>query len=307
MPKVSVLLPNYNHAQYLELRLNSILNQTFQDYELIILDDNSQDKSRSIIEKFRNNGKISHIIYNSQNSGSVFAQWVKGINLAKGEYIWIAESDDFCDETFLEQTYKVIIKDSSIGIVFTASELIFPNETKSFLDFFISTFRREPPLTCHSINGNEYIQNYLMNACSIINVSSVLINKRYVSTRMLEEVTKYKFFGDWFFYINVLQNSNIVFINKELNKFRRPALAHTYKIDVKMYLKERSDILLEQSRILVNVQEIEKEFDKIYYMYVSNINYWIYTKELLIRFVKIMRADRNWFKRLLIVLRYTNV
>ena len=68
---ISVIVPNYNHASFLKQRIDSILNQTFQDFELIILDDCSTDNSREIIETYRNHLKVSHIIYNTENSGSL--------------------------------------------------------------------------------------------------------------------------------------------------------------------------------------------------------------------------------------------
>ncbi len=92
--RVSVILPNYNHSKYLKQRIDSILNQTFQDFELILLDDNSPDDSVDIIESYRDHKRVSHIHLNKENSGSTFKQWERGFSLAKGEYIWIAESDD---------------------------------------------------------------------------------------------------------------------------------------------------------------------------------------------------------------------
>ncbi|MEB5476808.1 glycosyltransferase family 2 protein [Acinetobacter pollinis] len=78
-PVVSVIVPSYNHAQFLEQRLESILNQTFQDFELIILDDVSPDHSREIIENYRNYPKVSQMIFNGRNSDSTFFQWNKPI------------------------------------------------------------------------------------------------------------------------------------------------------------------------------------------------------------------------------------
>ena len=91
---VSVVIPNFNHALYLKQRIESVLNQTFQNFELIILDDCSTDNSKEVIERYKNHPKISKIVYNEENSGSVFRQWIKGIKLSTGKYIWIAESDD---------------------------------------------------------------------------------------------------------------------------------------------------------------------------------------------------------------------
>ncbi len=70
MPRVSVIVPNYNHGKYLPLRLESIFNQTFQDFEVILLDDCSSDNSREILELYRNHPKVSTIIYNKRIRGS---------------------------------------------------------------------------------------------------------------------------------------------------------------------------------------------------------------------------------------------
>ena len=102
MPTVSVIIPNYNHAPFLKQRIESVLNQSFQDFEMILIDDCSTDGSREIIESYRNNPHVSHIVYNDSNSGSAFLQWNKGIELAKGDWIWVAESDDYAEPTFLE-------------------------------------------------------------------------------------------------------------------------------------------------------------------------------------------------------------
>ena len=67
---VSVIVPNYNHAPYLKQRIDSILNQTYQDFELILLDDCSSDMSRDIIESYRTNPHVSQIDYNDINSGT---------------------------------------------------------------------------------------------------------------------------------------------------------------------------------------------------------------------------------------------
>ena len=100
---VSVIIPNYNHAPFLKERIDSVLNQTYDNFEVIILDDKSTDNSKEVIANYRGHSKISHIVYNEENSGSTFKQWQKGFSLAKGDYIWIAESDDVaaCHKTLI--------------------------------------------------------------------------------------------------------------------------------------------------------------------------------------------------------------
>ena len=88
-PKISVVTVVFNDHLHIEQTLCSVLSQTYQDFEVIILDDNSPDDglSRMAFEKYRENHHVSHIVYNDENSGSTFKQWDKGISLAEGEYM----------------------------------------------------------------------------------------------------------------------------------------------------------------------------------------------------------------------------
>src|SRR5215469_17881071 len=106
-PRVSVVVPNYNHAQFLPKRIDSILGQSFQDFEVILLDDCSTDDSRSILSQYSAPPRV-RLEFNQTNSGSPFKQWNKGVRLANGKYIWIAESDDYADERLLERLLAVL-------------------------------------------------------------------------------------------------------------------------------------------------------------------------------------------------------
>ena len=117
MPSVSVILPNYNYARYLPQRIESILNQTFSDFELIILDDASIDNSKEVIESY-NDSRIS-VYYNKVNSGNPFVQWNKGVQIAKGKYIWIAEADDYCELNILEKLVEILEANKNVGIAYS--------------------------------------------------------------------------------------------------------------------------------------------------------------------------------------------
>ena len=107
-PLVSIIVPNFNHAAFLAQRLESIYNQTFSSFEVILLDDASTDNSIEILNLYKNHPKTAHFIINTINSGSPFKQWQKGVELAKGELIWIAESDDYAAINFLEHGGKQV-------------------------------------------------------------------------------------------------------------------------------------------------------------------------------------------------------
>jgi glycosyltransferase involved in cell wall biosynthesis len=86
-PLISVIVPNYNHEKYLKQRLESVFNQTYVNFEVILLDDFSTDSSTNILSEYAKNPKVSHCVFNETNSGNTFVQWNKGIALAKGDYI----------------------------------------------------------------------------------------------------------------------------------------------------------------------------------------------------------------------------
>lgn len=113
MPTVSIIVPNYNHAQFLRQRIDSILAQTYQDFELILLDDCSTDGSREILRQYASNPHVTRVEFNETNSGSTFRQWNKGVRLASGKYVWIAESDDYADPRLLETLVARLESDPS--------------------------------------------------------------------------------------------------------------------------------------------------------------------------------------------------
>lgn len=208
---VSVIIPNFNHSLYLHQRIHSVINQTYQNFEIIILDDFSNDDSREIIESYRNNIKVSHICYNDKNSGSPFRQWQKGISLAKGDYIWIAESDDFSDSTFLEKAVREFARNPALGLVFTNSYWVDFNGIQGRdLSIYPKSFMRK---------GRKEIVEALSKYNSIQNVSSVVFNRAYLRKVSLK-YTKYKSCGDWILYTELLIYSDVAYIGEKLNYFR---------------------------------------------------------------------------------------
>ncbi len=115
MAKISIIVPVYNNEKFLEKCLNSLINQTLKDIEIICINDESTDKSVQILEKFANIDKRIQII-NQTHSGPSIAR-NKGIKKAKGEYIGFVDSDDWVDLNFFEQLYINVKKyNADIGV-----------------------------------------------------------------------------------------------------------------------------------------------------------------------------------------------
>jgi glycosyltransferase involved in cell wall biosynthesis len=226
MPLVSIIIPNYNHGSYLEERLTSVFNQTFSDFEVIILDDCSTDNSRDIISLYNSDPRISKIILNETNSGSPFTQWIKGLQEANGEYIWIAESDDASEQTFLETCLKHIGDEADI--VYTDSWVV--RDWKKMTE----TVRHIDESYC-SLNGSETIKKYMLFDNFIPNASAVIFKKSVIPSAIFSTLEKFKWCGDWFFWLSLLHQSKIIFLPQKLNIYRRHSDSTTAHFSKKGY------------------------------------------------------------------------
>ena len=219
---VSVIIPNYNHARYLDARIQSILNQSYRDFEIIILDDCSTDNSKDVIEKYRDNEFVTHIVYNEHNSGSTFKQWENGFELAKGELVWIAESDDCCDNRFLENLVpkfdngKVVLAFSRSMQIDDERELgMYPTQRKINVSF--------------DMGGKKFIKEYLAKSNIIVNASSAILRKDAIKNISKNYYT-YKGCGDWLFWIYIAEQGDVCYEAKCLNYFRQHLSNTTSKI-----------------------------------------------------------------------------
>lgn len=219
--KISVVIPNYNYAKFLYQRLYSILNQTNQIYEIILLDDCSSDDSKKVIKKLE---KIISpyitfkTIFNEKNSGSAFKQWERGFKEATGDYVWIAEADDYCDSKLLANLQKGLTKDIVISYADTA-----------FIDVdgkvFLGSIVKEIDIQ-HSghysksfvNNGLKELNEYAFLNTTIANVSSCII--RNGDYDFFEYASKYKQVGDWFVYANLMFLGDVKYTYKQLNYYR---------------------------------------------------------------------------------------
>lgn len=217
---VSIIIPNYNHSAFLRKRIESILNQTYKNYEVIILDDCSTDDSRNIIEQFRGHEKVSCILYNNVNSGSAFKQWFNGLEKAKGKYIWIAESDDYCDNNFLDITVPLLDRNSEISLVYSRSLCHNINSGKIYdLMFWYKNLSSKRWKSDFQNKGIKEIRKYLSVKNTIPNASAVLFRKD-LAQLVINDVFTYKLSGDWLFWIKLLERGNLVYTVRTCNYFR---------------------------------------------------------------------------------------
>jgi glycosyltransferase involved in cell wall biosynthesis len=218
-----------------------VFGQSFQDFEVILLDDASTDGSQELLKTYSNHPKVSHIVLNETNSGSPFRQWTKGITLTKGVFIWIAESDDYSDKQFLEETVKVLNVDEQLGMVFTDTIKVDEHEMPLGLASDNSIFNE---LKAHNNIINRYnLSTFLIKNLVILNVSSVLFRREALLKLDFSTLVTFKNTGDRFTYLSIAFEHHIKYIDVPLNYLRLHTL-NTTKLNIKSGIIYRDRLMV---------------------------------------------------------------
>lgn len=221
MPKVSIVIPNYNHRAYLEKRVNSVLQQSFTDWELIIMDDASTDGSQEYIRSLTSDHPEITAVFNEKNSGGPFHQWNRGATMAQGEYLWFAESDDFCEPGLLEKLVPVLDDHPEVGIAYAQSYLVdeqdeIINSYRKNLEFIYKSAAWEHDFIK---SGQEACRDWLLFHNPVPNASGALLRKQvFLDAGMAD--TGMILNGDWYLYSKMLIRSDLAFVAEHLNYFR---------------------------------------------------------------------------------------
>lgn len=221
MSKISVIVPNYNHARYLPERLDSILAQTRMPDEIILLDDTSSDNSCEILQEYA--ARYPDLVtchFNEENSGTPFAQWKKGVELAHGDFIWIAESDDVADPHLLERLAPMLEADPKVGIAYCQSRKI-GDKGEDLGDMYSWTdpLNVERWRSRFTNDGHDECVKYLSCRNTIPNASAVLFRRaayEYVSDMPLS----FRLSGDWLVWVTILRKYAVSYTPQMLNSFR---------------------------------------------------------------------------------------
>lgn len=230
--RVSVIVPNYNYAHHLLQRLNSIADQAYPVYQLIVLDDASADESVEVINAFlaKRPELDGELIVNERNSGSVFRQWAKGVERSRGDVVWLAEADDFAAPDFLQELMPSFA-DLSVVVAYGQSRQVdgkgrvladdYTNYTRDISDRWSSDYVRD---------GSAEIGEAMAVKNTIPNVSAAVFRRTAISkaiTELGDELYGYRVAGDWLVYLRVLLQGRIRFCARRLNSHRRHARSVT--------------------------------------------------------------------------------
>ena len=220
-PLVSIIIPTYNHAKFIEKALNSVKNQTYKNWEAIVIDNNSTDETNKILNNITDT-RIQHI--KIDNKGVIAKSRNIGINVANGEWIAFLDSDDFWTKDKLE----ICIKNINVNIDFIYHGLESVNDNKKFIfkkkkftgrklnkpilnDLLVSSIFKGTPIG----NSSVFVRKKILNKIGGISENKKLITSEDFNTwlRIAEMTDNFKYINQKLGYFLIHEGSSQKNIN----------------------------------------------------------------------------------------------
>lgn len=210
MPKVSVIMPVYNAEKYVEMTIHNILNQTFTDIELILIDDCGNDQSMEIINRIRD--KRIKMISNGENKGIAYSRNI-GIKHAAGKYIALMDDDDLCPLVRLQKQSDFLDENNCFDVVGGRYEII-DEENKRI------KLMQEP------LNNSNYIKAYIMFYNPVAN-GSAMIRNEFIQKNKIEYQDNCFGMEDYRFWVDCSLKGNITSLEEIMLSWRLTAFNET--------------------------------------------------------------------------------
>ena len=227
-PLVSILLPVYNRERLVKKTIESAINQTYKNIEIIVVDNQSTDKTYEILKDYAEKNPKVRVYQNEENLGPV-RNWIKCLNYAKGEYIKILWSDDLITPTFIEKTLSYLIKYKDIGFVFTGTEIFNEESEQKNKAYFIGD--------TGIYSTEKFIEGILLGGPFPVSPGNALFRKKDVKKNLLLEIPnkigsnfKMNAIGNdvLLYLLTANEYPNFAFLNETLSYFR----AHSNSISI---------------------------------------------------------------------------
>jgi len=283
-PKVTALVPSYNHGRYIHERIESIMNQTYSNIELIVIDDCSDDNSHEEIGKLQARYGFKYL-RNEKNSGTPFAAWERICTLGTGDYIWVCESDDIAEPCFLEKAIAGLIEEPDAVLFYSNSHII--DESSEVIghtrDYFHDIWKEKRWNKEFVADGLEELLQFQLRGQTVPNMSSALIKTRAFKAAFTPFLKRLRLTGDWLFIGDVMRHGRVVFSSDTLSRFRKHEV--TSRARVKS-ARSQAEFILTKYRMFRQADQPIGQFatlmasDVIRFLY-EPASWWEVTKALI--------------------------
>jgi glycosyltransferase involved in cell wall biosynthesis len=226
-PTVSVIIPAYNAAPWIAETIDSVLNQTFQDFEVIVVDDGSTDGTAEIVKNYK-----SQVQYLYKNNGGVGSARNTGIRAARGRYIACVDADDLWLPEKLEVQTQLLQTEPSLAWVYSDG-LIFENNSNQNLHLFSPS--------ASMISGD--VLRPLLLQDFIPCPTPVIRRDIFENVGFFEEDMSLQSVADWDMWLRISAKYPVGFIDKPLVKYRRHSTSMTSTSIIERSLKSRLTVI----------------------------------------------------------------
>ena len=287
---ISVIMPAYNTEKYIDAAINSVLSQSYSDFELIIINDASTDNTKNCIMKFSFDSRI-RLFNNEDNKGVAMTRNI-GINLAQGDYISFLDSDDLWDKDFLAILIDYINKNNDVNFVYSIPEKFYMDGRKKTEDHKCVSGK----ILEFIGKSNEFRAPFDMN--------SFIIKKKILEKYNIFFPEGFKISEDICFFMKILCVTEGYGINKRLTFYRQ----HSNSATKKKWIPEEwiSTVLIDDEVF----PYIEKYYPDAYQIFYNVHNYRVY--RFILATVKGEYFDeannyiKKWEHNLIDYINYTN-
>ena len=222
--KISVVTASYNYAEYIEETIQSVLNQTYNDWEMIIVDDGSNDNSIEIIQKYaEQDSRIKLFTHENNANKGLKETLLLGIEKAQGNWIVFLESDDMLREDYLEKKIEIEKKYPDVGLIFNDAELFGDEKRTKYLNKAFALRRKN--LIKKSFPRNIFKEFGICN--QILTFSVVMVKKDALCPEYFN--TPIDKLLDWWLYVHITYKNDVYYIPERITLWRLHKGSYIYK------------------------------------------------------------------------------
>lgn len=208
--KVSVVIPTYNRANFLSQAIQSVLSQSYSNFELIVVDNASTDNTQEVVSFF-SDSRLQYV-RNKENIG-MLPNWNKCLELATGDYIYVLGDDDMPHQGFLKTCISILEEHKGVGFVFTHCNKV--SEDSQLIRLWGYNFP-----TPGYMSGKDYLLTIIKYGCNITNSSATVIRKSAINKVgfFQDIITKNTF--DFNMWIRIASMYDVYFVDDVLVDYR---------------------------------------------------------------------------------------
>lgn len=267
---VSLVVASYNHAGFLTKRMDSLLAQTYQNIEILVIDDCSPDNSVEILRRYETHPNV-RLTVREKNGG-----WVtvsnQGVDMSSGEYVLFANCDDDCDPRMIERLVATLEQHSSAGIAFCRSLMVDEEDHVLGDDFVIRETAFRKRCAGDTLLSKDEATRFLLHSCVIPNLSAALFRRECFSAVGYLSA-EYRVCCDWDLFFRVAARYDIAYVAEPLNRFRQHKTTIRSSTRDRVVYEEYFRLLLGQIRKL-DLSAFERMKFRTHVMYLWAVH-WI--------------------------------